>query len=289
MLLHDAQFQYVEGQARPTFPALLADFDALGTTAVEAGKCMLDVRYGSGARQRFDFFPACGEPAGTLLYFHAGYWQSRDKATFRFIAPAFARRGLNVALLNYPLCPTVSLAELVAAARESVPEVLAHVAVSGQPARPLIVAGHSAGGHLAVELALSRWPALGARAQAVDGVIALSGVFDLEPLVGTSLNAKLGLDRTLATRHSPIHRVAAGGAPALFAVGGNETPAFLDQNRRMHDAWQAAGNEALIDVVPGADHFSVLRQFVAPDSELSGKVTNLLQQAQQRFGRSLSE
>lgn len=281
----DAQFQYVEGQARPTFAALLAGYEALGAAAVRSQPCTLDVPYGAGERQVFDFFAARGEPQGTLMYFHAGYWQSRDKSTFRSIAPAFTQRGLNVALVNYPLCPTVSLADLTDAVRASVPRVLAHVAGFGQADCPLIASGHSAGGHLAVELALERWPELGARAQAVDGVIALSGIYDLAPLVATSLNAKLGLDAAAARANSPLHRVVAGLPPALFVVGGDETPAFLEQCRHMHEAWQAAGNRSAIEVVPGADHFSLLRSFVAPDSALSGQVSRLLSLAQQRHAR----
>lgn len=281
----DAQFQYVQGQMRPTFAALLAEYEALGAAAVRSYACTLDVRYGAGERQRFDFFAAHGEPQGTLMYFHAGYWQSRDKSWFRFIAPAFTKQGLNVALVNYPLCPAVSLAGLTEAARASVPKVLAHAAGLGQPERPLIASGHSAGGHLAVELALERWPELGARAQAVDGVIALSGIYDLAPLVGTSLNVKLGLDAAMARAHSPVHRMVSGLPPALFVVGGGETPAFLEQCRHMHEAWQVAGNHSAIEVVPGADHFSLLQSFVSPDSALSGQVSELLSLAQQRHAR----
>ncbi|MBS0316612.1 MAG: alpha/beta hydrolase, partial [Proteobacteria bacterium] len=214
----DPQFQYFDGQMRASFPALLAQYEA--QSAVVAPSGTLDLRYGPHERQRFDFFGAgsgpSGKPLGTLLYFHAGYWQSRDKATFRFIAPAFTRRGYNVALVNYPLCPSVTLAELMDAARASVPRVLDHLASLGQAPGALIAAGHSAGAHLAVELALTRWPELGARAQAVDGVIALSGIYDLVPLVATSINDKLLLDIRTAQAQSPLHRVAPGAAPALF-------------------------------------------------------------------------
>lgn len=279
----DAQFQYVEGQARLTFAALLAEYEALGAAAVRSHACTLNVPYGLGERQVFDFFAARGEPQGTLMYFHAGYWQSRDKSLFRFIAPAFTQQGLNVALVNYPLCPTVPLAGLTEAARASVPKVLAHAAGLGKPVGPLIASGHSAGGHLAVELALERWPELGARAQAVDGVIALSGIYDLAPLVATSLNAKLGLDAAAARANSPLHRVVTDLPPALFVVGGDETTAFLEQCQRIHEAWQGAGNHSAMDVAPGADHFSLLQQFVSPGSALSGNVSQLLSLAQQRF------
>ena len=94
--LHDAQFQYVTGQGRPGFATLLPDFEARSAAVASAG--VLDIRYGEAARETFDFFPATGTARGLLVYFHAGYWQSRDKSLFRFIAPAFTARGLQVAL-----------------------------------------------------------------------------------------------------------------------------------------------------------------------------------------------
>jgi arylformamidase len=283
--MQDAQFQYVEGQARPTFATLLAGYEALGAAAIRSLPCSLDLPYGAAERQVFDFFPASGQALGTLLYFHAGYWQSRDKATFRFIAPALVRRGWNVALVNYPLCPAVSLAALLDSCRASVPAIRAHARTLGQDDLPLVAAGHSAGGHIAVELALHRWPQSGPDAPAVDGVIALSGIYDLAPLLATTLNLKLGLDPDSATGHSPLHRVTSGAPPALFAAGGAETPAFIEQSTRMRQAWLAAGNRSELEIVAGADHFSLLEPFTAPVSALAGKVDELLLQAREAFLR----
>lgn len=289
MSMPDAQFQYVSGQARPAFPSLLADYAARGAAAIGAQPCALDLPYGPGARETFDFFPAAGAlsdaPLGTLLYFHAGYWQSRDKADFRFIAPAVTRRGWHAALVNYPLCPSVSLAALLDACRAAVPAVTAHARSLGQGALPLVAAGHSAGAHIAVELALTDWPRQENDVPAVDGVIALSGIYDLSPLLATTLNQKLGLDADSAATHSPLRRARSGMAPALFAVGGAETPAFLEQNRRMHEAWRAAGNPSACEAVDGADHFTLLEAFTAPGGTLAAQVDALLEQALRHFAR----
>ncbi|VTU25062.1 alpha/beta hydrolase [Variovorax sp. PBL-E5] len=270
--MNDPQFQYVQGQARETFPALLAAYEAESRAAVAAESCVLHVRYGPLERQTFDFFAARGRPRGTLAYFHAGYWQSRDKSTFRFIAPAFTAAGLNVALVNYPLCPDVSLAELVDATRASVPAIRAHAAAPGGASPPLVVAGHSAGGHIAVELALSRWPSA---PDAIAGIAALSGIFDLVPLVATTLNDRLRLDEAGAMACSPLHRVRGGMVPALIAVGGAETPAFLRQSQRLHKAWTEAGNRSALHVEAEADHFSLLRQLASPGSALFASVLGL--------------
>lgn len=270
-----AQFQYVEGQGRPGFASLIPQFEALSRAAATQG--MLDVRYGEAARETFDFFPAAKARA-TLLFFHAGYWQSRDKSTFRFIAPPFTGQGVQVALANYPLCPHVSLADLVQAVRRATQAVRSFAAQRNPEPLPLIAAGHSAGAHIAVELACTRWQQP-ASAPVVHGVVALSGVYDLAPLLDTTLNAHLGLDQASAARHSPLWRVPPVAPPALFAVGAAETPAFLAQSQAMHDAWCAAGHPSSLQTVDAADHFTLLQELVRSESALQRGVLGLVEQA----------
>ena len=255
--------QYLTGQMRPHHPALLASFQAESEALVRALTPDLDIPYGDHPRQRLDFFQSTRPWRGTLAWFHAGYWQARDKADFRFIAPPLLDLGLDVALVNYPLCPDVDLPGLLAAARESVPAVLRLAADRGRGGRSLIAAGHSAGAHISVELALTdfRLPE-----PPIASVLGVSGVYDLAPLIATPLNAKLGLDEASAHALSPVHRLRPGLPPGLFVVGGGETAAFIDQNARMHRAWLAAGASSVIQVVDGADHFTVLRALPAPIS-----------------------
>lgn len=253
----DATAEYLTRQMRPHFPALMEDFqresDGVPPTAA-------NVPYGPHPRQTFDFVQSGRPWRGTLAYFHAGYWQSRDKSLFRFVAPALTRHGLDVAMVNYPLCPGVTLPELVQAARAAVPAILAHAAGLGRGGAGLAASGHSAGGHLAVELAASDWNG----PSPITGVAALSGVYDLEPLLDTPLNDKLRLDRPTARAMSPVHRVPGGMPPALFAVGGAETAAFQRQAAAMHRAWLRAGNAGTALVVDGADHFTLLRHLQRP-------------------------
>ncbi|WP_394790930.1 alpha/beta hydrolase [Rhodoferax sp.] len=274
----DAQFQYLSGQARPGFAQLLPHFEVLSALAASAGR--LDIRYGEAERECFDFFAAQGTPRATLVYFHAGYWQSRDKAMFRFIAPAFTRLGLHVALVNYPLCPHVSLAHLLDAARRAVLAVDAH-AQGLQPdgqSLPLLACGHSAGAHIAVELALADGSNHAVPSRSIDGVVAISGVYDLAPLLDTSLNTLLGLDADSAQRYSPLGRVGPLAPPALFAVGATETPAFLEQSQAMHAAWLGAGHGSTLQLVADTDHFTVLEQLVLTDSPLQQSVVALVDQ-----------
>ena len=257
----DLQFEYVEGQGRPGFPALLADYQRWSDEASTSDGVTLDRPYGPHERQRFDHFPPTAEGVGVLLYFHAGYWQSRDKSHFRFLAPCFQARGFHVVMVNYPLCPEVTLAELVTAVRPSVPAVRRYLDGLGVRDLPLVVSGHSAGGHLAVELALAATD----DSTAVQGVWGISGVYDPEPLVSTTLNQKLRLNTGSAREANVTLRVQSHLVPGLWMVGGAETPAFIGQNAAMHDAWRAQGNGSECLVVPEADHFTVLQACIQPD------------------------
>jgi arylformamidase len=141
----------------------------------------------------------------------------------------------------------------------------------------LIAAGHSAGAHLAVELALTDWRGLGLGLNPVSAVIGLSGVYDLAPLIATPLNEKLKLDADAARAASPVARVKPGMPRALFAVGGAETDAFLRQNEAMASAWADAGNPSRALVIEGADHFSLLSELMDPGSPLSKAVVALVE------------
>jgi len=242
-----AQFDYLDGQLRATHPALFARFAAASARAVAECAPEIDVGYGPHPRQTFDLFRAVGRARGTLAYFHGGYWQARDKADFAFIAPSLVADGHDVALVNYPLCPEVSVADIGDAAAW----VMAHLT------GPVILAGHSAGGQIVAGLGLVAQ----ARGWDVAGVLAISGVFDLVPLVETTLNERLGLDAESALAVSPVCRVVGSAPRAIFAVGGGETAAFHAQTRRMTRAWAAVGNAAREMIVPEADHFSILDGF----------------------------
>lgn len=257
----DPTFDYLTGQTTASQPSLIAAFEREGEEAVRTLAPQLDVPYGPHPRQRYDLFASPSSRA-TMVYFHAGYWQGRDKAQFRFLAPAFVAAGWSVALANYPLCPEVSLAELTKSARALPPAIAA--AVGGR----LVVCGHSAGAHLAVELALMDWTARRGTQFAIAAIVALSGVYDLQPLLATSLNDKLRLTPESAAAASPLGRISAGRPRALFAVGAVETQAFQDQTRAMAKAWATAGNAQQVQIVAGADHFSLLRAFAGAGSPL---------------------
>lgn len=245
------QFEYIDGQLRPTHTALFEHIAAANDQAVTHGQPALDVAYGQHLRQTLDLFRTPRERRGVVAFFHAGYWQSRDKSGFRFLAPALTADGFDVAIVNYPLSPEMSVSAIVAASLASLPAL----AVLTENA-PLILIGHSAGAQIAIELGMLAHNA----AWTVTGILAISGVFDLAPLIGTSVNDKLGLDPASAVAASPLHRVVSGAPPAIFAVGALETRAFREQTACMAEAWAGAGNPAALVTVPAVDHFSILNE-----------------------------
>jgi arylformamidase len=255
----DPVHAYWSGQVRPGHPALHADYNRESAAAVAALQPTLDVPYGPHPRETFDVFRTDAPSAGTLIWFHGGYWQSRDKAQFHFLASAFVARQIDVIMVNYPLCPGVTFEELVKSAKASFPAIMARLGLA--PGDPVVVAGHSAGGHLAAELTLSDWRAHGFGVNPFSGVMPVSGLFDLVPLLSTPINDKLGLDQTRAGAVSPLHRVAGPLPPAVFVVGGDETSSFIAQSADMHAAWRAAGGASRLVTAAGTDHYTVLRHF----------------------------
>lgn len=270
-----AEYQYVTGQYRPSFTALFEQYQLANDQVLRERPWALDVRYGLHPRQTLDVCFAKGSAKANLVYLHAGYWQSRDKAQFRFIASALSARGYNVALLNYPLCPDVSVEQIITSVSHGLLFSLTTLAASDQRL-PLIVAGHSAGGHLAVELTMAQ-TALAPQQRPIAAIVPISGIYDLAPLLETSLNDKLRLDMRQVQACSPLARVSGDRVPAAFVVGGEETPAFLEQNRNMMEAWTLTGSPAICLEVPGRDHFTVLQEFEGPGGMLLGLIDNLYQ------------
>ena len=219
----------------------------------------VDLRYGSAPRQRLDVF-LCGQAgAPTLAYIHGGYWQMNDKEPYAFFGEALLPAGFNLALIEYTLAPEARLDQIVAEVRAAVAWVIDHATEHGGDARRVFVAGHSAGGHLTAA-AMSD--------QRLAGAIAISGIYDLEPVRLNYLNDKLRLDEAEATRNSPIRHLPSHAAPLVVAVGLGELPELIRQSEEYWAAWQAKGLRGQYLPLPGHDHFSILEELARPSGRL---------------------
>jgi arylformamidase len=267
------EYEYVSGQHRDSFTELLKSYQMESDALARSHSSTLDHTYGTFDRERYDLFRPEVAAKATLVYFHAGYWQSRDKSTFRFVASPYLNAGANFALANYPLCPTVHISDIVRSARRAICQISRDTG-SGADGHPLIICGHSAGAHLCAELALTNWAREPYRPK-ISGIVGLSGIYDLYPLISTSLNQNLRLSIDRAATLSPLFRIKAGLAPALFAVGGGETEEFKRQSNTIYSRWAEEGNTCSLIIQPHADHFTILRTFADPQSLLHRSVLKL--------------
>jgi arylformamidase len=255
--------------AFPDHPQWLERWAAESATARAQLETRLDVRYGKGPKQTMDLFPA-ERARGTLLFVHGGYWRALDKSDHSFVAPPLVAQDVAVAVLNYDLCPQVDIARIVEECREAVAWLVSEGPRHGLPVRRLVVSGHSAGGHLAAMLVATDWRGRGLPADTIAGAVALSGVFDLEPLVQVSFNVDLKLDAGHAYLVSPIHLQPRVPVPVLVAAGEDETDEFIRQSWLLWERWPEChtpgGHGPLF--VPGCHHFSVPCELGNPASDL---------------------
>jgi arylformamidase len=215
----------------------------------------LDLSYGPHPRHRVDLFPARASDR-LLVFFHGGYWRSLDKRAFAWLAPAWVAEGVSVALVNYRLCPEVRIADIVDDAIAALDWLAIHAPVHGAGAGRIVLAGHSAGGHLVGALFAASRERFAFDAARVAGGVPVSGVFDFAPLPHFSGNADLGLDAASARALDLHDKRPTLAAPLVVAVGGAETGEFIRQSRLLAARWAPQAREPL--VLPTLHHFSVL-------------------------------
>ncbi len=263
----DLEHQYNLRPRHPERDSVYARYAAASAALRAEADGRYDVRYGAAKRQVLDILPA-GAGAPVLIFFHGGYWRALDKSIFTCIAAPYLRAGWTVALPNYTLAPAAPIDGIVEEARQAVAWIANELLPDGGP---LVVSGHSAGGHLAVMAMLADWRARGFARSPITGGLPVSGLFDLEPIRHTSINSLVRLQPGDAVRNSPAHLAAPGAGPLLLMVGGGETAEFRGQTVRFAEIWRASGNPAQTVVADGHTHFSILGAFGEADDPLCAR------------------
>jgi arylformamidase len=240
--------QYNNRARVPDHLAYLNRFPEASARARAALGGRLDLAYGPGPRQHLDLFrpEMTGRLAPVLIFLHGGYWQALDKSHFSFLSRSWMRAGAAFAAIGYPLCPDVTMDALVASVRAGIAWLAAESDTLGLDRRRMVVTGHSAGGHLTAMAMTGPGPDL-------VGGIALSGLYDLEPIRLSYLNAALRMDAAEARRLSPIHLPPPRGGRLVLTVGGAESEEYHRQQDALADAWAVEARS-----LAGINHFSIV-------------------------------
>lgn len=227
----------------------------------------LDIAYGPRERMRFDYFPSGRDGAPLFVFLHGGYWQRNSKDLFGFVAEGPRQRGIDVAVVGYTLAPAARLTDIVHEVSDALAFLHANAAVFGFDRRALCVGGWSAGGHLA---------AVSCGHPAVRSALAISGIFDLEPIALSYINERLRLDAGEVAALSPARTLRPGMAPLAVAVGGDELPELQRQSTSFQGVADALGVAMALHVLPGRHHYSILDELVRPDGALTRELVRLV-------------
>jgi arylformamidase len=239
--------------------------------------CYLDRHYGDSPGESIDIFPARKGDGSCMMFIHGGYWRSLDKSDYSFLAPAWVDAGVSLAVVNYDLCPNVTVEEIVRQMLRASRWLYLHAEEYGMDEDRLYVSGHSAGGHLTAMMMTALWPVFDSRLpkDLWKGGLAVSGIYDLRPLVHVDwLNSDLRLDEATALRVSPAFLPTATRAPVMTCVGGDESSEFRRQNGLLAERWRGAfaGDVSM----PGRHHFSIVDGLAEQSSALFAGARKLM-------------
>ncbi len=265
----DYEAEYNNRARVPEHPSLMAGWarDAQAYRYSQQGSYHT-ICYGPGARHTIDVFPSRSE-GDIVVFIHGGYWQALDGSFFSHLAAGLNVHGVSVAIPSYDLCPQVAVDDIIAQMRMAVREL-------ARLGRRLVVSGHSAGGHLAACLMATDWRSIDAALpqDAVKAAYAISGLFDLSPLVKTSVNNALGLDEAAARRASPLFWPPPSHGSLDAVVGGDESAEYFRQSRTIVDAWRS-GIETGFAEIAGTNHFTAIAPLADPRSPMTSRLRDL--------------
>ena len=224
-----------------------------------------DLSYGDDPRQAFDLYGPDWSPGQSLrpvvVFFYGGGWDSGSRSLYGWAAQALAARGFVVALPDYRIVPNVifpTFIEDAAAATARVADVVGQY--GGDPAR-LAVAGHSAGAHLAMMIALDRrYMAAVGKPDLIRAAAGLAGPYEFLPFdVPASVNAfGRAPDPTLT---QPVTFVRADAPPLWLGHGTADTVVHDEDTVILNQRMQDVGGRSEAKLYPGLDHADLIATF----------------------------
>ncbi len=251
----DMTREYLNGAFIPGSESLPALWTAKAAQFRESlgSRARLDLAYGPTPRNRFDLFLPEATPKGLMVFIHGGYWLETDKNLWSHLAAGAIARGWACALPGYTLAPEARIAQITTEVDAAITTACTEIA------GPLVITGHSAGGHLTARMGNpDRSPALKAR---LTRIVPISPLADLEPLSQTEMQPNLHLDDAEIAAESPARHPLT--TQAHIWVGSIERPAFLWQARTLSENWNCPWT-----VDPGTHHYNVIDALEDPNSPL---------------------
>lgn len=274
----DYEAEYNNRARVPENPELMAGW-ARDAAAYRGQNAPRRIAYGPGPRHVIDVFAGGGRSEGKgedkvplVVFIHGGYWQALDGSSFSHMARGLNAHGIGVAVPTYDLCPQVSVADIIMQMREAMLEL-------AKISEALVVSGHSAGGHLAACMLATDWKAYDESLppQFVRAACAISGLFDLEPLVQTSINRALRLDLASARAASPLLWQPPSHGSLDAVVGETESAEYHRQSKTLVEAWGDAGIAARYGSLPAANHFTAIAPLADPASPMTLRLKELVE------------
>ncbi|MEM6665772.1 MAG: alpha/beta hydrolase [Pseudomonadota bacterium] len=275
----DYEAEYNNRARVPEHPEIIAGWerDAAAYRTERTGHCELGLAFGATPRQTMDIFWPDNRTDDTpvAMFIHGGYWQALDGSLFSHMARGPNANGVAVAIPSYDLCPVVSMETIVIQMHHACAFLARHVG------RGFAVTGHSAGGHLAAAMMATHWPAVGDDLPAglIRFAMPISGLFDLRPLLETSLNDALRMTDGSVDAISPITLKPPVPSTLVAIVGLDESDEFRRQSKEFGATWANAGVTARYVEVPGMNHFTVIAPLADPDHAMTKALANMARQA----------
>jgi len=257
----DYEVEYNNRARVPEHPLLITGW-ARDAAAYRERHAPRSIPYGPGARNMIDFF-AGADKSPIVVFIHGGYWQAFDGSFFSHLAGGLNAHGVSVAIPSYDLCPDVTIDQIIQQMRTAMREL-------ARLGRPLVISGHSAGGHLAACMLATDWPAFDASLppDLVRAAYSISGLFDLGPMLKTYINNAMRLDQATARNASPMFWTAPRRGSLDAVVGGNESAEYFRQSQSIVDVWGAAGLATRFTAIPDTNHFTVIAPLADPNSPM---------------------
>ncbi|MFM0392804.1 alpha/beta hydrolase [Paraburkholderia phytofirmans] len=267
----DLDKAYSPSSVAANYREVVADYAARSGCTLTRAESML-LSYGEAFDEYVILFePPAGDADSLLVFFHGGYWQDLSAEDSCFPADSLLSKGIAYAAVNYTLAPHASVATIVAQSAKALKRL-----ADLRPNARIVIAGSSAGAHLAAMLISTDWQEYGLSAAPFHAAVLLSGVYDLRPLVTTYINKPLGLDVSSATAISPSFSKVRAAIPTVVCWGEHETGEFKRQSHEYASQLRQAGASVSCFEVPGRNHFDILFDLTDPASRLGAETIELL-------------